>query len=199
VLSSEFRLNPSVTPAQAKKPLAPVTSNVGQLKTPSRLSYRTALQSDTHDLVEVHFAAVHAIDSKHYSDEVKLAWSPPPDAARHKWLSNLISQDSTICTIAVLDHQITVGFCIALPLQAKLLALYVHPDYSGSGVGRTLLQCVEARCHDMGLETLELRASCNAEALYRRAGYEVIGPITQQLTDALSMAATHMVKRWSSR
>jgi N-acetylglutamate synthase-like GNAT family acetyltransferase len=155
------------------------------------------LKSDARELVDIHFAAVHAIGSEHYSDEVKLAWSPPPTAARRKWLSDLISQDSTICTVAVLDNEIIVGFCVALPLQAQLTALYVHPDHSDSGVGRTLLQCVEAHCREIGLETLELKASRNAEALYRRAGYEVIGPTTQPLTDAVSMVATHMVKRFA--
>ena len=165
--------------------------------TPSRLSYRAALKSDARELVNVHFAAVHAISSDYYSNEVKLAWSPPPDAARQKWLSDLISQDSTICTVAVLDHEIIVGFCIALPSQAQLTALYVHPDNSGSGVGHALLQCVEARCRAIGLEALELKASCNAEVFYRHAGYEVIGPTSQSLTNAASMAATHMVKRFS--
>ena len=165
--------------------------------TPSRLSYRTALKSDAREMVDIHFAAVHAIGSDHYSNDVKLAWSPPPDAARQKWLSDLISQDSAICTVAVLDHDKIVGFCIALPSQAQLKALYVHPDHSGSGIGYALLQCVEARCRSIGLEALELKASCNAEAFYRHSGYEVIGPTTQPLTDTVSMVATHMVKQFS--
>ncbi len=164
---------------------------------PSRISYRAALNSDARELVDIHFAAVHAIGSDYYSNEVKLAWSPPPDATRQKWLSDLISQDSAVCTVAVLDQDLIVGFCIAITSQAQLMALYVHPNNSGSGVGYALLQCVEKRCRAIGLEALELKASCNAEAFYRHSGYEVIGPTMQQLTDTVSMVATHMVKRFS--
>lgn len=165
--------------------------------TPSRLSYRIALKRDAREMIGIHFAAVHAIDSDYYSDDVKLVWSPPPDEKRQEWLSDLISQDSAICTVVVLDHDLIIGFCIALPAQAQLKALYVHPDHSGSGVGYALLQCVEARCRAIGLDALELNASCNAEAFYRHSGYEVIGPTTQQLSDTVSMVATHMVKRIS--
>ena len=165
--------------------------------TPSHLTYRTALKSDAREMVDVHFAAVHAIDSVHYSNDVKLAWSPPPDAARQEWLSDLISQESAICTVAVLNHDSIIGFCIALLSQAQIKALYVHPNHSRSGVGYALLQCVEARCRAIGLEALELKASYNSEAFYRHSGYEVIGPTTQPLTNTVSMAATHMVKRFS--
>ena len=164
--------------------------------TPSRLSYRAALMSDAGELIAIHFAAVHSIGTDHYSSAVKLAWSPPPDAARQKWLSDLISQDSVMCMVAILDQETILGFGIVIPSQAQLKALYVHPDYSGSGVGGALLQCVEARCREIGLEMLELKASSNAEAFYRHSGYEAVGPTTQQLTDDVSMAATQMVKHF---
>jgi putative acetyltransferase len=165
--------------------------------TPSHISYRAALKSDAREMVNLHFAAVHAISSDYYSRDVKLAWSPPPDAARQEWLSDVISQDSAICAVAVFDHNTIIGFCIALSSEAQLKALYVHPDHSGFGIGRALLQCVESRCRAIGLEVLELKASCNAEAFYAHSGYEVIGPTTQSLTDTVSMVATHMVKRFA--
>lgn len=146
-------------------------------------------------MVEVHYAAVQAVDRRHYGDEVLAAWSPPPDSRRRDWLADLIGQASTLCTVAVADDGAIVGFSIALPEQALLKALYVHPDCNGRGIGQALLEDMEARCRALGVEVLALNASHNAEAFYRHCGYEPQGATRQPLTETVTMAATRMVKR----
>jgi len=160
-----------------------------------RISHRLAVASDAAAMVEVHHAAVQAVDRRHYGDEVLAAWSPPPDSRRRDWLADLIAQASTLCTVAVADDGTIVGFCIALPEQALLKALYVHPDCNGQGIGQALLQEMEKRCRALGIEVLELNASHNAEAFYRRCGYETRGPVEQPLTDTVAMPATRMTKQ----
>jgi putative acetyltransferase len=147
-------------------------------------------------MVDVHYAAVQAIGREHYPDEVLSAWSPPPDAGRRNWLADLVVQASTLGTVAVADADGIVGFCIAIPAQGLLKALYVHPDFTGQGIGQGLLQRTEAHCRDLGLEALELNASYNAAAFYRRSGYAALGPVSQDLTDTVVMAAIRMVKRF---
>jgi GNAT superfamily N-acetyltransferase len=160
-----------------------------------RTFYRPSLPGDALAMLGVHHAAVQAVDRRHYSDDVLAAWSPPPDASRRDWLADLIGRDSTLCTVAVSADEAIVGFCIALPEHALLKALYVHPGFAGQGIGQCLLGEMEARCRALGLEALELNASHNAAAFYRRCGYEARGPIAQPLTDTVSMEATRMVKR----
>lgn len=155
------------------------------------ISYRPAVANDARGMVDVHYAAVHAIGREHYPDDVLSAWSPPPDAGRRDWLADLIRQTSTLATVAVADE--IVGFCIALPAQALLKALYVHPDFTGQGIGQALLQRTEAQCRNLGLEAVELNASYNAAAFYRRCGYEALGPVDQPLTDTVVMGAIRMV------
>lgn len=160
-----------------------------------RITLRPAVPGDAAAMVEVHHAAVQAVDRRHYSDEVLAAWSPPPDARRRDWLADLINQPSTLCTVAVVDDGVIVGFCIALPEQALLKALYVHPACKGQRIGQALLQEIEERCRAVGIEALELNASHNAEAFYRRCGYRPQGAVTQPLTGAVSMAATRMIRK----
>jgi GNAT superfamily N-acetyltransferase len=160
-----------------------------------RISHRPAVASDVAAMVEVHHAAVQAVDRRHYGDEVLSAWSPPPDSRRRGWLADLIGQASTLCTAAIADDRAIVGFCIALPEQALLKALYVHPGFAGQGIGQGLLREMESRCRALGLESLELSASHNAAAFYLRCGYEAHGPVVQPLTDTVSMGAVRMVKR----
>jgi GNAT superfamily N-acetyltransferase len=159
------------------------------------LCLRPAVPADAAAMVEVHHAAVQAVDRRHYGDDVLAAWSPPPDSRRRDWLADLIGQASTLCTVAVADDAAIVGFCIALPAQALLKALYVHPACNGQGVGRELLGDMEARCRALGVEALELNASHNAEAFYRRCGYETLEPVEQPLTDTVAMPATRMIKQ----
>jgi putative acetyltransferase len=164
-----------------------------------RVSLRLAVAADAAAMVEVHHAAVQAVDRRHYGDEVLAAWSPPPDSRRRDWLADLVGQASTLCTVAVACDGAIAGFCIALPEQALLKALYVHPDCNGQGIGHALLQEMEERCRALGIEVLELNASHNAEAFYRRCGYQPQGAVTQPLTDTVAMAATRMVKRLDHR
>jgi ribosomal protein S18 acetylase RimI-like enzyme len=164
-----------------------------------RISYRLALPGDAPAMIDVHYAAVQAVDRRHYSDDVLAAWSPPPDASRRDWLAGLVSQESTLCTVALSGDEAIVGFCIAIPGHALLKALYVHPAFAGHGIGEALLREMEARCRALGLESLELNASYNAAAFYRRCGYEERGPIAQPLTDTVSMEAIRMAKQLAGR
>lgn len=165
---------------------------------PPHLSYRRAVADDARGMIDVHYAAVQAIGREHYPDDVLSAWSPPPDASRRDWLADLVHRDSTLCRVAVSASDAIMGFCIALPEQALLKALYVHPACSSHGIGQELLRQVEVRCRELGLAMLELNASYNAEAFYRRSGYEALGPVDQRLTDTVTMGAIRMVRRFTS-
>lgn len=62
-----------------------------------------------------------------------------------------------------------VGF--ALRAQATLALCYVVPEALHQGVGRALLQRIEAEAREMGLATLDLDSTRTAEPFYRRHGY----------------------------
>src|SRR5690606_7410382 len=127
--------------------------------------------------------------SGHYPQNVLAAWSPPPDEERRRWLADLIAQDGVLCTIAAVPDQQLVGFCIAVPQQSLLRAIYVHPAFAGREIGRGLLQRAEAQCRDHGVQSLWLNASYNAEAFYVRCGYVATGPTTYALSEETSMGA----------
>ena len=161
---------------------------------PSQIVYREAIQTDCPHLVGIHYAAVQALASGHYPADVLVAWSPPPDQARCDWLAGLLAQDSVLCSVAAAPDGQLAGFCIAAPGQSLLRAIYVHPAFAGSGVGRRLLQRAEAQCRDRGVEVLTLNASYNAVAFYVSCGYGVVGPVDHPLSDGTSMGAIRMVK-----
>lgn len=70
-----------------------------------------------------------------------------------------------------------VGF--ALLARVTLALCYVVPAALHQGVGRALLQHVEAHARTAGLPTLGLESTRTAEPFYRRNGYEPIGALQE--------------------
>ena len=68
-----------------------------------------------------------------------------------------------------------VGF--ALRAQATLALCYVVPEALHRGVGRALLQNIEAHAREAGLATLDLESTRTAEHFYRRHGYVQHGAV----------------------
>ncbi|WP_435102396.1 GNAT family N-acetyltransferase [Arhodomonas sp. AD133] len=145
-------------------------------------------------MVSTHYASVHAIASDYYPADILRVWSPVPDETRQEWLASLIVNDSTLCGVAVATTGRVVGFCIALPAQSQLKALYVHPEFSNHGIGSGLLRNMEACCLANDVDELELNASYNAESFYRKNGYEKVRETTQKLADGSEMGAILMIK-----
>lgn len=165
---------------------------------PQQILYRKAVETDCPELVGVHYAAVHALASSHYPGKVLTAWSPAPDADRYSWLAGVIAQVAMLCTVAEAPDGRLVGFSIVSPEQSLLRAIYVHPASTGSGIGRHLLERVQAECTALGVAELWLNASYNSEAFYLRCGYETVGPVTYPLSEETSMGAIRMIKRIGS-
>ena len=59
-----------------------------------------------------------------------------------------------------------------------LEALYTAPEFAGRGVGATLLELLERRMRESGIDAVRAEASSNARAFYLRRGYLMSGPQT---------------------
>ncbi len=58
-------------------------------------------------------------------------------------------------------------------------AVFVAPAAQSHGVGRRLMEEVEALAADGGIKALTLRSSITAEGFYRRLGYRTAGEETR--------------------
>lgn len=57
---------------------------------------------------------------------------------------------------------------------ARTRAMYTHPRFARTGVGRMILEACEAAAKDAGFTAMELMATLSGEPLYRACGYEPI-------------------------
>lgn len=144
-------------------------------------------------MTHAHYAAVHAIPSEFYSDEVKEAWSRKPDEARYQWMRQVVTLGEELVVVAE-DACGVQGFGIVSPASCQLRALYVHPAVCSRGIGRALLQELESRTRGLGIKMLQLNASLNAERFYQRNGYESLMRDSFALSSDYEMACVKMEK-----
>nr|WP_282453020.1 GNAT family N-acetyltransferase [Lysobacter sp. CAU 1642] len=142
-------------------------------------------------MVAVHYASVRAIDREHYPRTVLAAWSPEPDARRMDWMRGLLESGRFAAFVAERGEDVA-GFALCEASEGFLQALYVHPDRTGGGVGRSLLAACEKAMREHGNSTARVLASRNAVGFYRAAGYRELGAASQPLADGSLLACVEM-------
>jgi GNAT superfamily N-acetyltransferase len=154
---------------------------------------RPAVAADAIAIVDLHFVAVHRTASTFYAAEVIDSWSRPPDEARYQQVRQTITGGDELILVAE-DSSGVVAFGSIVPRLRELRAVYVHPDVGGRGVGTQILSALERLALDRGVSQLQMDASVNAEAFYRRAGYTIVERGIHRLSTGLDMACVKMVK-----
>ena len=62
------------------------------------------------------------------------------------------------------------------PQEGQLRMMAVHPDWQGHGIGRLLVEHLEAQARQLGVTIMVLHAREKAVAFYKTLGYEVVEP-----------------------
>jgi putative acetyltransferase len=66
-----------------------------------------------------------------------------------------------------------------------LEGLYTAPEFASRGVGAALLDMLERRMRESGVDAVRAEASSNARAFYLRRGYRMSGPQTAEMAWAI--------------
>ncbi|MBD3897649.1 GNAT family N-acetyltransferase [Halomonas sp. ML-15] len=122
------------------------------------------------------------------------------DRFSRRQLAHLLKGANAVNLIAVADDGTLLGYGTLLlrrnSRQARLYSFCVRPLARGDGLGRRLLEALEAeaRHRDLAAITLEVRADNRvALGLYRRAGYQLVRWLDDYYIDGC--AAWQMQKR----
>jgi putative acetyltransferase len=157
------------------------------------LEIRPATTADAEAIVDLHFAAVHQTAAAFYPSEVLDRWSRQPDEQRYQRIREAVEKGEELLVVAE-DALGVVGFGSIVPGLQELRAVYVHPTVGRTGIGSRILVSLERLAMDRGVSQLQMAASINAEAFYRRAGYEVVERGVHQLGGGHAMACVRMRK-----
>ena len=125
------------------------------------------------------------------------------DRFSRRQLAHLLKGANAVTLLAVADDGRLLGYGTLLlrrnSRQARLYSFCVRPTARGAGLGRRLLEALEAEVHrrELAAITLEVRADNRvALGLYRRAGYQLVRWIDDYYVDGC--AAWQMHKRLES-
>jgi putative acetyltransferase len=154
---------------------------------------RPATTADAEAIIDLHFAAVHETAATFYPREVLDTWSRQPDEARYQRIRDAVTKGEELFLVAQ-DASGVVGFGSIVPSAQELRAVYVHPKAGRRGVGARILAELERLAIDCDVSQLQMAASINAEAFYRRAGYEVVERGVHRLGGGVEMACVRMKK-----
>ena len=163
------------------------------MKSSVRLEWATS--DDAEAMLAVHRAAVRGTAAGFYDPAVIEDWGSPLQPENVAGLAQRIRCGEEEAVIARDAAGRAVGFGSIVPRAHELRGLYVHPAHGRSGIGAMIVGELEGRARRHGLTELTLDASINAEAFYRRNGFQVEGRGEHVLPSGRRIACVHMRKQ----
>lgn len=151
------------------------------------LTIRKAISGDVLDAWEIRKASVLAACAKYYPEASLSAWvaGSPTD----KWAS-VVERDFYVAV----DEGLVVGTGMLTVANGQVDAIFVRPSHMGRGIGRKMLQSLEALARDQGLVSMRLDATLNAAPFYRYCGWSGESISTYRTSRGLELACVPMTK-----
>ena len=150
-----------------------------------------AQKGDAERMIHLHFDAVHQGANNFYAQALLDSWSPMPSPSRYEWMRDTLLSRLHLVLVAENKREIC-GFVICSLSDGFIQALYVDPQFSGRGIGKSLLSSAEGYLIRTGISVAKLKSSNNSVNFYKSAGYRVMGPTTQKLNDGTEMNCYEM-------
>lgn len=132
-----------------------------------KISIRPAKAEDTAGIPEMHMASIRGLCREHYSPKVLSGWAAPRKP--EKYLKAMASGERMFVALAGTR---VVGFSSVK--KKEIYAVYVHPEFSGLGVGRRLLRAAESSVLKAGHRSVNLGSSVNGIGFYFKCGYRPV-------------------------
>lgn len=155
------------------------------------IQIREFINSDAQEVLECHFKAVHQTAGVDYDNTVLEEWSKPVDEVRLTQFLQTLADSKRY--VAVVRGQIA-GFAEYVADKNELRACYVHPDFSGLGVGKKLIQYIESKARAENVDYFAMDSSVTAMPFYKKMGYEVVSEGEHTLNNGMRMKCYKMRK-----
>lgn len=132
-----------------------------------------------HEIADLFYQAVHAIDPAVYTLQQQEAWAPtPPDYAH--WAARLAQTQPWLA----LAEERVAGF-IELVADGYIDCCYTHPEFQRQGVAAALYRHLLAEAQQRGLVRLSVKASLLARPFFAKRGFVQVSENQVQRKDVM--------------
>lgn len=123
---------------------------------------------DTQQIVQLFYDTVHQVNIRDYTKTQVDAWAPA-DIDIEIWIKSLSSK----FTFVAEEGDIIAGFG-ELEINGHIDRFYCHKDFQRKGVGTQILECLEAKAKDLGINKIFTEASITAQPFFESQRFIVI-------------------------
>lgn len=145
-----------------------------------RIQFRPARSADADRILEIKQQSIEEIDTDYYTPVQIEAWRPT--GAERSDFKRAIESNEFDILLAVRGEAV-VGYGVLNTHQNRIEALFVHPEFSGNGIGTSLVRQFESRARIEGLDKLTIVSALNAKRFYESLGYWDCGRKTRTIRD----------------
>ena len=129
---------------------------------------RTYEISDTKQIVKLFYDTVHEVNIRDYTKAQVDAWAPA-DIDIASWTKSLSSK----FTFVAEEGETIAGFG-QLEANGHIDCFYCHKDFQRQGIGKIILEQIDAKAKSLGIEKLYTEASVTAKPFFESEGFIVI-------------------------
>jgi N-acetylglutamate synthase-like GNAT family acetyltransferase len=123
---------------------------------------------DTEQIIKLFYETVHEVNIQDYTKAQVDAWAPV-DSDRENWVKSLSKKFTFVAT----EGETIVGFG-ELETNGHIDRFYCHKDFQRKGVGRQILEQIEAKAKELGLKSIFTEASITAKPFFENQNFVVI-------------------------
>ena len=151
------------------------------------LTIRKATRDDVFATWNIRRASVLAACAEHYPPAALSAWVD--GAPTDNW-ANVVERDFYVAT----DEELVIATGMLTVVNGQVDAIFVRPSHMGRGIGREMLQFLEALAGNLGVTAMRLDATLNAAPFYQRCGWTGNSVSTYRTARGLELACVPMTK-----
>ena len=129
---------------------------------------RTYEIGDTKQIVKLFYDTVHEVNIRDYTKAQVDAWAPA-DINLETWTKSLSSK----FTFVAEEGETIAGFG-QLEADGHIDCFYCHKDFQRQGIGKIILEQIDAKAKSLGIEKLYTEASVTAKPFFESEGFIVI-------------------------